>query len=199
MKINCKNSGDLTPIRIVGIGGAGCHIVKHMMSELPDVEYIVMNDDLPSLNLNPCPKKLYLDLGGRGEGQPGLSRHAALLNSEKIEQALSGAKTVALAVGLGGNCGTESAPVVAQIAKDLGSHVVCVVTMPFSFEGKKRVGKAKDGLSELHSVAEHLIVLENDTLFQMFHKNMSVNECFARADETLCHRLRELFVLEGMV
>ncbi len=201
----------ITPIKIVGVGGAGCNIAKTMMSnnslsairnEIIDsfsIEYIAMNNDLPSLNLNPCPKKLYLDPGGRGEGQPGLCRGAAELLSGKIKEALIGAEIVIVTVGLGSNCGTESAPVICEIAKELGAVVVCVVTIPFSFEGKKRAAIAKTGLLELKAITDHIIVLENDTLFQMFGQNMTLDECFRRADEVLCQKLGEYILSEGLV
>ncbi len=198
----------ITPIKIVGVGGAGCNIVKTMMSnnflsaiinETLDsfsVEYIAMNNDLASLNINPCPKKLYLD-PLRGEGQPGLFQEAAEHLSGKIKQTLIGAKIVVVAAGLGGGCGTESVPVICEVSKKLSAVVICLVTMPFSVEGKKRTHKAKAALVELSSITDRIIVLENDSIFEMFGQNMAMDECFRRSDKVLCQRLGEYILAKG--
>lgn len=202
MKEEHDKGYELTLIKIIGVGGAGCNMLKQLLYSSPgaseggerhpfSLQCIAINNDFPSLGLNPCPNKVFLDLGGRGEGQPGLCRQAAERCTDEITKALMGADTVVLALGLGGTCGTESAPFICERAKALGLAVVCIVTMPFSFEGKKRREKAKNGLAELRALANRVIVLENDSLHPMCAENRPMDDCFVRADAALCETLWE--------
>lgn len=179
-----------TVIKVVGCGGGGSNAVNRMVeNNIQNVEFIVLNTDLQSLSTNkahtriPIGQKVTNGLGAGGD--PFMGEQAAYEDSETIQQVLTGADMVFITAGMGGGTGTGSAPIVAQIAKQLGCLTVAVVTTPFIFEGNQRMAVAEEGLKKLHENVDSLIVIPNEQLFKNIDKNLTVTEAFARADEIL--------------
>src|SRR2546425_3379883 len=157
----------LAVIKVIGVGGGGCNAVNRMIDAgLKGVEFIAVNTDAQSLLMSDADVKL--DIGrqltrGLGAGSdPDIGRQAAEDHRDEIEEVLKGADMVFLTLGEGGGTGTGGAPVVAQIARNLGALTIGVVTRPFSFEGWKRATQADIGISELKSSVDTLIVVPND-------------------------------------
>ena len=157
----------LAKIKVIGIGGAGNNAVNRMIDAgIKGVEFIVANTDLQVLNSSKAPIKLQIGeklTEGLGAGaKPDVGREAALESKDAIKDVLAGADMVFVTAGMGGGTGTGAAPVVAEIAQDLGALVVGIVTKPFSFEGRKRMEQALAGLQELKNHVDTLIVIPND-------------------------------------
>ena len=153
----------IAKIKVIGIGGGGGNAVNRMIETgVKGVEFIVANTDLQVLNCSKAPTKIQIGqtlTGGRGAGaKPEIGREAALESKKEIEEALRGADMVFITCGMGGGTGTGAAPVIAQIAQELGSLTVGIVTKPFSFEGKKRMEQALVGIEELKKNVDTLIV-----------------------------------------
>ncbi len=177
-------------IKVVGIGGGGGNAVRHMInSEVEGVEFICTNTDAQALD--GAANTTILQIGteitkGLGAGaDPSVGRSAALEDKELIESALKGADMVFITAGMGGGTGTGAAPIVAQIAKDLGILTIAVVTRPFRFEGKKRKAFADEGIRELHQFVDSLITIPNDKLMTVLPKDVQVLEAFAAVDNVL--------------
>ena len=156
-------------IRVVGVGGGGGNAVKHMIeNEVAGVNFICANTDAQALT--DMPAKTVIQLGGgitRGLGagaNPDVGRQAALEDRERIAEVLDGADMVFITAGMGGGTGTGAAPIVAQIAQDMGILTVAVITKPFSFEGKKRMAVAMEGIKELAQHVDSLITIPNEKL-----------------------------------
>ena len=186
-----NNDYNQTIIKVVGCGGGGSNAVNRMISrKLSNVEFIVLNTDLQALNRSnadtriPIGQKVTKGLGAGGD--PAIGEQAAEEDKELITDKLRGANMVFITAGMGGGTGTGSAPIVAQIAKDLGCLTVAVVTTPFNFEGKARMRRANEGLQKLHDNVDSLIVIPNEKLFSNIDRNTSVTEAFRMADEILC-------------
>lgn len=180
-----------TVIKVVGCGGGGSSAVNRMISHgIPNVEFIVLNTDLQALVGSsakvkiPIGQKLTKGLGAGGN--PEIGEKAAQEDKETISKVLKGTDMVFITAGMGGGTGTGSAPVVAQIAKELGCLTVAVVTTPFAFEGKVRMKQANEGIKKLHDQVDSLIVIPNEQLFKNIDKNLTVPESFQKADEVLC-------------
>lgn len=180
-----------TVIKVVGCGGGGSSAVNRMISRnIANVEFIVLNTDLQALsrssskNRIPIGQKLTKGLGAGGN--PEVGEKAAQEDKETISNILKGADMVFITAGMGGGTGTGSAPVVAQIAKELGCLTIAVVTTPFAFEGNIRMRQANEGLKRLHDQVDSLIVIPNEQLFKNIDKNLTVRESFKKADEVLC-------------
>ena len=197
----------LAKIKVVGIGGGGCNAVNRMIdSGLKGVDFIVANTDLQVLNDSLAPTKLQLgsDLtDGLGAGaNPEIGKEAALESKEEIEEALKGADMVFVTCGMGGGTGTGASPIVAEIAQDLGALTVGIVTKPFSFEGKKRMEQAIEGLDELKKHVDTLIVIPNDRLRELIDKSTPMLEAFREVDNVL-HRgvqsISDLIAITGLV
>ena len=144
----------LAKIKVIGVGGGGCNAVNRMISSgLKGVDFVVANTDVQALNKSLAPVKLQIGAeltDGLGAGaNPEVGREAALESKASIEDSLKGADMVFVTCGMGGGTGTGAAPVIAEIAQDLGALTVAIVTKPFSFEGKKRMEQALNGLDEL--------------------------------------------------
>ena len=177
-------------IKVVGVGGGGGNAVRHMISsEVEGVEFICTNTDAQALDsaANTTILQIGTDITkGLGAGaDPSVGRSAALEDKELIESALNGADMVFITAGMGGGTGTGAAPVVAQIAKDLGILTIAVVTRPFRFEGKKRKAFADEGIRELHQYVDSLITIPNDKLMTVLPKDVQVLEAFAAVDNVL--------------
>jgi cell division protein FtsZ len=180
----------LAVIKVVGIGGGGVNAVNRMIEVgLKGVEFIAVNTDAQALLMSDADVKL--DIGreltrGLGAGaNPEVGRKAAEDHREEIEEVIKGADMVFVTAGEGGGTGTGGAPVVANIARKLGALTIGVVTRPFSFEGKRRGGQAEDGIKELRSECDTLIVIPNDRLLQLGDVGVSLMDAFRSADEVL--------------
>ncbi len=197
----------LAKIKVIGIGGGGCNAVNRMIeSGLKGVEFIVANTDLQVLNNSLAPVKLQIGAeltDGLGAGaNPEIGREAALESKKEIEESLKGADMVFVTCGMGGGTGTGAAPIVAEVAQELGALTVGIVTKPFSFEGKKRMEQAVMGLDELKKHVDTLIVIPNDRLRELIDKTTPMLEAFREVDNVL-HRgvqsISDLIAVAGLV
>lgn len=177
-------------IKVIGVGGGGSNAVNHMYNQgIIGVDFIVCNTDRQALDISPVPFKIQLGPNlteGRGAGMiPEVGMNAAIENIEEIRELLSkNTKMVFVTAGMGGGTGTGAAPVIAQVAKDLGILTVGIVTVPFSFEGRKRRQQAEEGLEKMRQNVDTLLVINNEHLRE-FGKNMSLSDAFSHADNIL--------------
>jgi cell division protein FtsZ len=177
-------------IKVIGVGGGGSNAVNHMYNMgIIGVDFIVCNTDRQALDISPVPLKIQLGPSlteGRGAGAlPEVGMNAANENIEEIRELLGrGTKMVFVTAGLGGGTGTGAAPVIAQVAKDLGILTVGIVTVPFNFEGKKRRQQAEDGLEKMRQNVDTLLVINNERLYQI-SKNCTISQAFGMADNIL--------------
>lgn len=177
-------------IKVIGVGGGGSNAVNHMYSQgIHGVDFIVCNTDRQALDISPVPCKIQLGPNlteGRGAGMiPEVGMNAAIENIEEIRELLSkNTKMVFVTAGMGGGTGTGAAPVIAQVAKDLGILTVGIVTVPFSFEGRKRRQQAEEGLEKMRQNVDTLLIINNERLRE-FGKNMSLSDAFGHADNIL--------------
>jgi len=180
----------LAVIKVVGIGGGGGKAVNRMIDAgLKGVEFIAINTDSQDLFMSDADVKL--DIGrkltkGLGAGaSPEIGKQAAMDSVSEIEEVLRGADMVFITAGEGGGTGTGAAPIVAKVAKDLGALTVGVVTRPFAFEGKRRSAQAEEGIENLRSEVDTLIVIPNDRLLSISDRSISLVEAFRTADQVL--------------
>ena len=180
----------LAIIKVIGVGGGGNNAVNRMIEHgVQGVEFIAVNTDAQALNMSNAEVKL--QIGGkltRGLGagaNPEVGKKAAEESKEQIEEALRGADMVFVTAGMGGGTGTGAAPVIAQIASDLGALTVGVVTRPFTFEGRKRSTQAIGGIDMMKESVDTLIVIPNDKLLEIVDKNTPMLEAFREADNVL--------------
>lgn len=194
-------------IKVIGVGGGGSNAVNHMFNRgIKDVEFVVCNTDAQALNASPVPTKLQIGINlteGLGAGaNPEKGREAALESREDIRELLANhTKMVFVTAGMGGGTGTGAAPVIAQISRDLGILTVGIVTAPFSFEGKKKIEQAKQGIDELRKYCDTLIIISNDKLREVYG-NLSMSNAFAQADNillTAAKSIAELITVPGYV
>src|SRR5579872_2218723 len=177
-------------IKVVGIGGGGGNAVEHMMAgSIEGVEFICANTDAQALKKSSANTLIQLgDSITRGLGagaNPEIGRRAAEEDREKIKAALTGADMVFIAAGMGGGTGTGAAPVIAQVAKELGSLTVAVTTKPFSFEGKVRMQVADSGIAQLSQYVDSLITIPNNKLLSVLGKNVTLVNAFKAANDVL--------------
>jgi cell division protein FtsZ len=185
-----ESSKQTAKIRVVGVGGAGCNAVNTMIAAgLEMVDFIAANTDIQALAANLAPTKLQIGTEktrGLGAGaNPDVGREAAMESREAIARALEGADMVFVTAGMGGGTGTGAAPVIADVARELGCLTVGVVTKPFMFEGNKRRKLAEAGIVELRAAVDTLITIPNQKLLTLSEKPMLLLESFKRADEVL--------------
>ena len=180
----------LAVIKVVGVGGGGVNAINRMIEAgLKGVEFIAINTDSQQLIMSDAHVKL--DIGrkltrGLGAGAaPEIGRQAALDHIDEIEEVLRGADMVFVTAGEGGGTGTGGAPIVAKVAKDLGALTVGVVTKPFTFEGKRRTAQADEGIENLRTEVDTLIVIPNDRLLAISDRSISALEAFKTADQVL--------------
>ncbi|NQY53603.1 MAG: cell division protein FtsZ [Campylobacteraceae bacterium] len=193
IKIEMPNqilSDNVAKISVIGVGGGGCNMINHMITEgSHKIDLIVANTDLQVLHISKAPKKIQLGLKltkGLGAGmKPDVGRDSALESYEDIKKTLAGADIVFIAAGLGGGTGTGAAAVVAAAAKEIGALTVSVVTKPFSWEGKKRAGLANLGLEELRKVSDSIIVVPNDKLLEIIDESVGMKDAFRIIDNIL--------------
>jgi cell division protein FtsZ len=177
-------------IKVMGIGGGGNNALNRMIEMgIEGVEFLAVNTDLQTLNLNRSKSKLQIGAKltrGRGSGgRPEIGKHAAEEDTEKLADSLQGADMVFLAAGLGGGTGTGAAPVIARLASSMDLLVIAVVTLPFSWEGKIRARQAQEGLQELRTVVDTVIATPNDRLIQTCDLNTSFQDALKLADDVL--------------
>ena len=182
-------------IRVVGIGGGGGNAVNTMIkSGLSGVEYIVANTDAQALESNLAPTKVQLGAEmtkGLGAGaNPEIGRKAALEEYEKLTEVLEDADMVFITAGMGGGTGTGAAPVIAKLAKELGTLTVGVVTKPFLFEGRKRSKQAEAGIKVLEECVDSLITIPNQRLLYLAGESLSLIDTFKKADEVLVNAVQ---------
>src|SRR3546814_298211 len=194
-------------IKVVGVGGGGGNAVAHMVNSSVDgVEFITANTD--SQAIKNCGAKLQLQLGtnvtkGLGAGaNPEVGRQAALEDREQIMDALQGADMVFITAGMGGGTGTGAAPVVAQLAKEMGILTVAVVTKPFPFEGRRRMQVALKGIDELGQHCDSLITIPNEKLITVLGRNATMIQAFRAANDVLLGAVQgiaDLIVRPGLI
>jgi len=194
-------------IKVIGIGGGGCNALNTMIElNLEGVDFIAANTDAQVLKISPSPAKIQLGeriTGGRGAGaDPEIGRKATLESVDQIRDVLDGADMVFITAGLGGGTGTGGAPIVANIAKELGALSVAIVTKPFNFEGRKRHHQAEQGWQELNRYADTLITIPNERLLAVSGKGMPLLEAFRKADEILYQAAKgisDLILVPGLI
>lgn len=197
----------IAKIKVIGVGGGGCNAVNRMIeSGVKGVDYIVANTDLQVLNVSKAETKLQIGQSiteGLGAGaNPEIGREAALESKKEIEDALTGADMVFVTCGLGGGTGTGAAPIVAEIAQDLGALTVGIVTKPFKFEGRKRMAQAEVGLEELRKHVDTLIVIPNDRIRDIIDKTTPMLDAFKEVDNVLrrgVQSISDLIAVSGLV
>ena len=194
-------------IKVIGVGGGGGNAVAHMVNSSVDgVEFITANTD--SQAIKNCGAKLQLQLGGNvtkglGAGaNPEVGRQAALEDRDTIIDALTGADMVFITAGMGGGTGTGAAPVVAQVAKEMGILTVAVVTKPFPFEGRRRMQVALKGIEELSQHCDSLITIPNEKLITVLGRNATMIQAFRAANDVLLGAVQgiaDLIVRPGLI
>lgn len=194
-------------IRVVGVGGSGRNATNHMInSKVKGVEFMVVNTDAQDLHHSMAKKKIHIGKNltkGLGTGMnPDMGRRAAEETKEEIQEALKGADMVFIACGMGGGTGTGAAPVIAATAKELGALTVAVTTKPFSFEGAQRMRLANEGLANLRSEVDAMIVIPNDRLLAIVQKETTFKNAFAMCDEILkqaVEGISDLITIPGVI
>ena len=177
-------------IKVIGVGGGGGNAVEHMVRErIEGVEFFAVNTDAQALRKTAVGQTIQIGTGitkGLGAGAiPEVGRNAAEEDREALRNALDGADMVFIAAGMGGGTGTGAAPVVAEVAKELGILTVAVVTKPFNFEGKKRMAFAEAGITELSKHVDSLITIPNDKLLKVLGRGISLLDAFGAANDVL--------------
>lgn len=194
-------------IKVVGIGGGGNNAVNRMINAgLKGVEFISINTDKQALFLSKANSKIQIGekiTKGLGAGaNPEIGEKAANESKDEISQAIKGADMVFITAGMGGGTGTGAAPIIAQIAKDMGILTVGVVTKPFVFEGRKRMKFAEDGIEALKASVDTLVTIPNDRLLQVTEKKTSIVEAFKMADDVLrqgVQGISDLITVPGLI
>ncbi|EEZ82243.1 cell division protein FtsZ [Vibrio alginolyticus] len=194
-------------IKVVGVGGGGGNAVEHMVREsIEGVEFISVNTDAQALRKTSVGNVIQIGgdiTKGLGAGaNPQVGRDAALEDRDRIKDSLTGADMVFIAAGMGGGTGTGAAPVIAEVAKELGILTVAVVTKPFSFEGKKRLAFAEQGIDELSKHVDSLITIPNEKLLKVLGRGVTLLEAFASANDVLKNAVQgiaELITRPGMI
>lgn len=210
MSLTFNFDESITPtarMKVIGVGGAGGNAINRMISAgLPGVEFIAINTDLQALNT--CKAPIRLQVGkeltrGLGAGaKPEIGRKAIEESKEDVFNTLSDVDMVFVTAGMGGGTGTGAAPIVAEIAKDLGALTVGIVTKPFLFEGPKRMQRAEEGIAELKDRVDTLIVIPNQRLLSIVSKDTKLNKAFQLADDVLLHATKgisDLISVPGLI
>ena len=182
-------------IIVVGVGGGGCNTIQHMIdNNLKNVEFIAVNTDANSLTRSTSDIKVQIGVkltSGLGSGcDPNKGRKAAEESAEDIKKLLQGADMIFITAGMGGGTGTGAAPIIAQIAKEVGALTVAVVTKPFTFEGKRHAVNAESGITELSKNVDSLIVIDNDKLLRNLGANIAIIKAFECANDVLLNAVR---------
>lgn len=199
--------GQSAVIKVIGVGGGGGNAVQHMLgAKIEGVEFVCANTDSQALRSSTV--KTILQLGGditKGLGagaNPDVGRQAALEDRDRINDVLDGADMVFITAGMGGGTGTGAAPIVAQIAKEMGILTVAVVTRPFAFEGRKRMEIASQGIKELSQYVDSLITIPNEKLLSVLGRDISLLNAFKAANDVLLGAVQgiaELITCPGLI
>lgn len=196
--------GTTSIIKVIGVGGGGSNAVNHMYNEgIHDVTFVVCNTDNKALQDSPVPEKIQLGTEGLGAGnRPDKARKATEESIEAIKNMLSdGTKMAFITAGMGGGTGTGAAPLIAKTAKDMGILTVGIVTIPFRWEGNKKIDQALDGVEEMSKNVDALLVINNERLREIY-QDFTVIKAFAKADDTLCNAARsiaEIITMHGII
>ncbi len=194
-------------IKIIGVGGGGSNAVTHMYKQgIVGVDYAICNTDAQAMNLSPVPTKISLGqilTEGRGAGsKPSVGKQACIESIEEIKRFLEdGTKMVFITAGMGGGTGTGAAPIIAKASQELGILTVGIVTLPFTFEGKTRVGNGMEGLEDLRKNVDCLVIISNDKLRDIYG-NLTISAAFSEADNILCTAAKgiaEIITVPGYV
>jgi cell division protein FtsZ len=207
MSMRDQSGNYLAVIKVVGVGGGGTNAVNRMVDAgLTGVEFIAVNTDAQALMMSDADMKLHIGSAatrGLGAGaDPAVGQAAAQESRDELKEALKGADMVFVTAGEGGGTGTGAAPVVAELAREIGALTVGVVTKPFVFEGRKRSQQAEAGIGNLRDRVDTLIVIENDRLLQVVEKKTSVVDAFRMADDILrqgVQGITDLITVPGLV
>ena len=187
-------------IKIVGIGGGGSNAVERMLeTNIPMVDYVTINTDDGGFHASHAQTKVQIgqrETKGRGAGaDPDKGRRAAFENRREIEKVLQDCDMLFIAAGMGGGTGTGAAPVVAEVARELGILTVAIVTTPFAFEGKRRMGNALTGIARLKEFVDAIVTIPNDNLKLATKANVTLNNAFLVADSVLVETVKNLVEL----
>ena len=194
-------------IKVIGVGGGGSNAVNHMYNQgITGVDFVICNTDAQALALSPIPNKIQLGTTlteGLGAGaNPEVGKNAAIEDIENIKAILqNNTKMVFITAGMGGGTGTGAAPVIAEVAREMGILTVGIVTIPFSFEGRRRKQQAEEGLEALRKHVDTLLIINNDKL-RMIHGNLKMGECFSKADDiltTAAKGIAEIITVAGYI
>lgn len=207
---NFEVTPDVTPvarIKVIGVGGGGGNALNRMIkSNIKGIEFIAVNTDAQALYHNEAATKINIGKAttrGLGAGSyPEKGKQAAEESSEELKQAIDGADMLFITCGLGGGTGTGAAPVISEIARDLGILTVAVVTKPFSFEGHRRKTQAEEGLENLKNKVDTLIVIPNDKILSLIDKKTPLSEAFTVVDDVLrqgVQGISDLITVHGMI
>lgn len=204
---NSQSLETFARIKVVGVGGGGCNAVDRMITEgLQGVEFIAVNTDAQALTLSKAEtrvrigEKLTRGLGSGGD--PEVGQKAAEESADELYNVLKGADMVFVTAGIGGGTGTGAAPIVAQIAREVGALTIGVVTRPFTFEGARRIKVAEAGITKLKEKVDTLIVIPNDRLLQIVDKRIGLQDAFSVADDVLRQGIQgisELITIPGLI
>lgn len=194
-------------IKVIGVGGGGCNAVNRMIEEgLQGIEFVTVNTDGQALQLSKAQTRVRIGekvtRGLGAGGNPEMGRKAAEESAEELYEVLKGSDMVFVTAGMGGGTGTGAAPIVAQIAKEVGALTIGVVTRPFTFEGARRAKASEEGIMRLKEHADTLIVIPNDRLLQMVDKRASLQDAFRLADDVLRQGIQgisELITVPGLI
>jgi cell division protein FtsZ len=194
-------------IKVVGVGGGGCNAVERMMREgLKGVDFVAVNTDAQALMLSSAQTRVRIgEKLTRGLGSGGLpetGKRAAEESADQLYDVLRGSDMVFVTAGMGGGTGTGAAPIISQIAKEVGALTIGVVTRPFTFEGSRRSQAAETGITNLKEKADTLIVIPNDRLLQLVDKRVNLNDAFRMADDVLrqgVQGISELITTPGLI
>lgn len=191
-------------IKVIGVGGGGGNAVNHMYREgIHDVSFVLCNTDAQALNDSPVPVHLQLGKEGLGAGnRPARARQAAMESIDDIRRMLDdGTKMAFITAGMGGGTGTGAAPVIAQVSKEMGILTVGIVTIPFKFEGPKKIDQALDGVEEMAKHVDALLVINNERLREIYPE-LTLIDAFGKADDTLsvaAKSIAEIITIHGLI
>jgi cell division protein FtsZ len=204
---NSNLNHSFAKIKVVGIGGGGCNAINRMIEgSLSNVEFWAVNTDAQALQLCAAPNKI--QIGGKltkglgAGGNPSIGLKAAEESRDEIASALEGSDMVFITCGMGGGTGSGGTSIVAEIARDLGALTVSVCTKPFTFEGRRRLMQAEQGIEALRQKVDALITIPNDKLLQVIEKRTSVHEAFKQADDVLLQGVQgisDIITIPGLI
>lgn len=189
-ELSMEMTEEVSKIKVVGVGGAGCNAINRMIEDgISHVEYIAVNTDLQVLRKSLAKSRIQIgarSTQGLGAGaRPEVGEKSAMEDAEEIKKKLDKANMVFITAGMGGGTGTGAAPVIAKIAREIGALTVAVVTIPFDFEGKRRIEQAMQGIERLREHVDTMLVISNSRIFQVIERKVAIQQAFHKIDEVL--------------